>query len=137
MGFTNFQNETSRFSFKTYFISTTNSTYSSNMNAKLTLINKDSTNASSIEKECILQGSETEIKGIYLCEVDGNMTDIKQIELGTDFKFDSDNKVTLVGITPLAKRYINNIQDIGNKFDNLTNSDIYILDNSVYSQYRK
>ena len=139
LGFGNFNNETSRFSFNTYFISTTNITYSRNMNVKLTLIQSDITNASIIEKECTstLQSRETDIKGQYLCEVDGNITDIKQIKVGTDFKFDTENNVTLVGITPLAKMYINNIQDIGNKFDNFFNSDIYILDNCNYLKYGK
>jgi len=135
LGYGNLKNETSRFSFNTYFISTTpNIPYPKKMKIPLTLVKGDSTNASTIEQECTLQGDTTELKGQYLCEVDENINDIKQIKSGKDFKFDTDNNVTLIGVTPLAKMYLNNIQDIGDKFNNITNSNIYILDNSVFSK---
>lgn len=31
--------------------------------------------------------------------------------------------------------YMNNLTEVGNKFDNLTNSTVYILDNSIYNKY--
>jgi len=146
LGLSNFKNETSHFSFKIYFISAApNIFYPEKIYISLTLVIDNSTNIktlkiskafseTSIGTECTLQGEETEVKAEYLCEVDENIAGVKQIKLGTDFKFDGDNKVNLVGITPLAKMYLNNTQDIGDKFNNLNNSNIYILDNSTFSK---
>jgi hypothetical protein len=43
--------------------------------------------------------------------------------------------ITVVGMTPLARMYINNLQDIDDKYDNLENNIVYILDHSIYNKY--
>ena len=45
---------------------------------------------------------------------------------------------TLVGITPLAKMFMNNLEEIGNQFDFLLNSTIYIyiLDHCIADKYQ-
>ena len=47
------------------------------------------------------------------------------------------NKILLVGISPIAKISINDLQKIDNKFNNLLsyNPDIFILDNAIIYRY--
>ena len=40
--------------------------------------------------------------------------------------------VTVIGITPLTRLFMNNIQNMDEKYDLISNSTIYILDNSIY-----
>ena len=135
-GFNNFIMQPSWFSFLIYFISLTNSVYPENLIMPITIINNNSLRIlSNIEGKCTLQGSGTEVKGQYLCEVEADTSNINQIKIGNDFKFDSEDNVTVSGITPIANMYMDNIQDIGNKFANLDNSTIYVLEHSVYKKY--
>ena len=135
-GFNNFIMQPSWFSFLIYFILLTNSVYPENVIISLTIINNNSLRTlSGVEGKCALQGSGTEVKGQYLCEVEADTSNINQIKIGNDFKFDSEDNVTVSGITPIANMYMDNIQDIGNKFANLDNSTIYVLEHSVYKKY--
>ena len=61
---------------------------------------------------------------------------IKQIKFLPKFKF-SQGKVTLAGITPLAKISMNNLEEIDDKYSELlsSNPSIYILDNSTFYGY--
>ena len=43
-------------------------------------------------------------------------------------------KVNPTDITSSANVYMDNLQDIGDKIDYLSNSDIYILDHSIYNK---
>jgi predicted outer membrane lipoprotein len=124
------------FSFLIYFILLTNSVYPENLIIAIIIINNNSLRTlSNIEGKCTLQGSGTEVKGQYLCEVEADTSNINQIKIGNYFKFDSEDNVTVSGITPIANMYMDNIQDIGNKFANLDNSTIYVLEHSVYKKY--
>ena len=85
-----------------------------------TINNNNSLRAlSNVEGKWALQGSDTEVKGQYLCEVEADTNNINQIKIGNDFRFDSEDNVTVSGITPKANMYMDNIQDIRNKFGNL------------------
>ena len=57
----------------------------------------------------------------------------KLSKLQPSFNFVSQDKVLLVGISPIATISIDNIQKINNKFDNLLSSNpvIFILDKSI------
>ena len=135
MGFNKFRKRPSWFSFLIYFLALTNPDFPKKMNIQLSLVNNAVLRVlSDVEGNCTLQGSETEAKGQYLCEVEADTSNLKQIKLKNDFKFDSKDNVTVSGITPLAYMYMDNIQDIEDKFDNLENSTIYVLDHSIYSQ---
>ena len=136
LGFNGYIMKPSWFSFWIYFISLTNSVYPENLIVPLTIINNNSLRTlSDVEGKCTLQGSGTKVKGQYLCEVEADNSNINQIKIGNDFKFGSENNVTVVGITPIANMYMDNIQNIGNKFGDLENSTIYILDHSIYKKY--
>ena len=71
----------------------------------------------------------------YSCDVVANTSNIKQIQIDPTFTFDNQSNVSLVGITPLANMFLNNIQSVGDDFDNLSNATIYILDHSIYNKY--
>jgi len=45
------------------------------------------------------------------------------------------NNITIIGSTPIARMFMNNLQDIDDKYDNLENSFVYILDHSLYNKY--
>ena len=59
---------------------------------------------------------------------------IKQIKVKPDFIFTSQKNVALAGIFPLAKSYMDNLQDIDERINNLflSNPKIYILNNSIF-----
>ena len=57
-----------------------------------------------------------------------------QIKINPTFNFGG-KTANLAGITPLANNYMNNIEEVGEKFDYLSSSDVYILDNSVYNKH--
>ena len=136
VGFDKFIKNPSWFSFFIYFISLINSVFPKNLNIQLTIINNPILKLlSDVEGNCTLQGNDADAKGQYLCQVETDTSNIKQIKLKNDFKFESKDNITVSSMTPLAKIYMDNIQNIGDKYDNLTNSTIYILDHSVYSKY--
>ena len=76
---------------------------------------------------------------LYHCKVQTQNNNIKQIKLQSNynFNFTSQSNVDLEGITPIAKRYINNLEKIDTNVNNLlvSNPHIYILDNSTIHLY--
>ena len=69
----------------------------------------------------------------YLCQLQSPTSNIKGIKSEPDFNFLSQNNVNLIGITPLAKMFMNNIQNIEDKYNLLLNPNqtIFIIDNST------
>ena len=90
---------------------------------------------------CTLDGTNTntDAQSIvnYYCEVKTETGYIKQIRLQPDFNFTRQNNVTIVGMTPFAKMFLNNIQNIDSKYDELlkSNQTIFIIDNSTLIKY--
>ena len=78
------------------------------------------------EANCTRQNSLYDSKYQYLCEVYENTKNIKQIRIEPEFYFVNQNNVTLVGITPFAKQFMNNVQNADDKYDIISNSTIYI-----------
>ena len=74
---------------------------------------------------------------IYYCEVPNNSTDIKQISVEPDFHFDYQDNVTFVGITPFANIYKDNIQNVDDSYDYISDSNIYVLEVSKKIKYNK
>jgi hypothetical protein len=72
----------------------------------------------------------------YLCEVQAPTANIKNIKVNPEFNF-GNGKVSLAGITPLAKMSMNDLKKVGDKYDSLfsSNPSIYILDNSTVDRY--
>ena len=87
--------------------------------------------------EAVCDANEEEIsnKISYSCEIQARIENIKSVEIIKDFKFSSAN--TTVTTTPLAEEYKDKIQEVGQVFDNLINSNIYILNHSQIQEIEK
>ena len=126
------------FFFNIYFIPTKNIIYSNTL--IFPIIITYYTNIRSLKElqgNCTLQETNMDSKYKYLCKVEGDTSNIKQIRILPDFKFISQENITLIGITPFAKMYMDNVQLIGENFNYIDNSTIYLLDNSTYTKYDK
>jgi len=137
LGYSHFQTSSTYFSFNIYFISVLNEIYSKNLRFPISIIyGSRLRNLDDYEGVCSLQDTdqEAESKVQYSCVVQANTTNIKQIKIEPDFNFGSQSNVSLVGITPLANMFMKNLQDVGDNFDKLSNSTIYVLDHSLYNQ---
>lgn len=91
------------------------------------------------EEEIYCNLNETNDKDMtsYFCETKIKETNIRQVKINYEFDFVNQTNVTVISSTPLAKMFMNNLQDIDDKYDNLQNSKIYILDHSFYNKYSK
>ena len=83
---------------------------------------------------CTLRKDGINSNANYLCEIQVDNSNIKNVEI-TNFHFNSEDNITL-SMTPIAKRLINNIQD-SNKFNSLSDAEIYILDHCIMNRYQK
>ena len=91
------------------------------------------------EAECEL--FEPDSKGdmyIYSCEVQVKSSqNIKNIKVYNQFVFSSKNTSISASYSTLLGQYLDNIQELGNKFDNLINSTLYTLEYPKISQGEK
>ena len=65
----------------------------------------------------------------YICEVQAEVKNLKNFKIIEQFEFSS-QKIG-ISISPIAKKYINNIQDVGDQFNYLLDSTLYILAHSM------
>jgi len=88
------------------------------------------------EAECELVESES--KGdmyTYSCQAQVQSTqNITSVKIYNQFVFSSGNNSISASCSPFIEPYLDNIQEIGNKFDNLMNSTLYTLENPKISQ---
>ena len=69
----------------------------------------------------------------YSCEVETTSIQsqsIKEIKIVNQFEFSSVNYTVVASTSPIIEQYLDNIQEVGNKFDFLINSTLYTLENS-------
>ena len=85
------------------------------------------------EAICTLKNIHQSNQNKYLCIVQAETLNIKKIESNLEITFESDDDVVIVGITPFAKMFMDNLQFINNK--DLFETKIYIMDHSTYKQY--
>ena len=137
LGFSNFVMAKKSFTFNTHFIPLTGSLYSKKLIFSGSIIynNNYFRQLEDSNFACTLSKNNAQSSTNYLCEVQVQNKDIKQIKLLTNFMFTSQDKVLLTGITPIAKMSLNNINKIDTKFNNLllSNPPIFILDNCTIS----
>ena len=137
LGFSNFVMAKKSFTFNTHFIPLTGSLYSKKLifSGRIIYNNNYFRQLEDSNFECTLSKNNAQSSTNYLCEVQIQNKDIKQIKLLTNFMFTSQDKVLLTGITPIAKMSLNNINKIDTKFNNLllSNPPIFILDNCTIS----
>ena len=136
MGFNSFKLSSSNISFNILFTQILNDIYSNLMKVPL-IINYNERLRILEEKEieCYLKKTNNTNIASYFCETEIKNSNIKQVKIIPNFNFINQNNISIIGSTPFARMYMNNLQDIDYKYDNLENSMIYILDHSVYNQY--
>ena len=132
-GFSNYEFKSNEISFYIYFISVKNFLFSQKMIFHV-LINNNSylRLLQNYLVECNKVTNDN-IKVKYLCKTEVTNSDIKRIICLKDFNFINQNNVKVIGITPIAQRYIDNLQNIEDK--DLFDYNIYILNNAINNKY--
>ena len=136
LGCSEFQMATSYFTFSIHFIPLLNSLFSNTLTFPLNVIyNTYLRRLEEVNANCNL-GESSESMVNYLCRVQAETANIKQIKFEPNFKFSQGN-VKIAGTTPLATMSMNNLQNIDDKYSKLlaSNPSIYILDNSSFYGY--
>ena len=138
LGFSHFRMVQSFFSFYIYLACIKNIIYSRIFNFPVTITyNKNMRMLKETEGNSTLNNIYNYEKYQYLCEVYADTTNIKPISVNPDFKFLSQDNIEVIGISPIAKMFMNNFQLIDERYDTLSNSTLYLLDNSTYDLYDK
>ena len=131
LGFSDYEVESSFFSFFIYFsaiestITSTSLTFPIDVQYNTALRNLETKNS-----VCTLQNSNLNGKLQYKCEVQTETANIKQITIEPNFNFEGQN-VNLAGTTPVADQYMDNIEK-ANELNYLKDTTVNILDNSKY-----
>ena len=133
-GFNSFKLSSSTISFYVLFTKILNDIYSNLMKAHL-LINYNEGIKEEKEIDCYLKKTNNIKITSYFCETEIKNSNVKQAQINPNFNFVNQNNITVVGSTPFARMFMNNLQYIDDKYDNLENSFVYILDHSVYNKY--
>ena len=143
LGFSQFKVFNTNFTFNIYLTPTKNTLYTKLI--QFPMIITYNRNIRRLLKEtkanCTLDLVKSDIKYKYYCHVDEETNNIKEVKLIPDFYFVPQVNVTLTGISPLAKMFMNNMITLMHQ-DNiygslLENAFVYILDNSKFIRYDK
>ena len=126
IGFSSFKIGSTIITFYIHLASITEELISSLIKVVLSILYNKRIRILEEEIECRLKETNNKDITSYLCEAEIDNSNIKQVKINPNFEFVNQNNVTIVGTSPLAKRYMDNLQDIDDKFDNLQNSTIYI-----------
>ena len=139
LGFSHFNknDNNNSFSFNIYFVRLLNSILSNFLTFPITVTHNSNLrflqNSEEINSTCLLNGDATGTKVQYNCFANATKS-IAKIQIIPKFTFGG-KTANLAGITSLANNYLTNIQDVGDQFNYLSSSDVYILDNSVYNKH--
>ena len=85
---------------------------------------------------CVLKENGINSNAKYLCEIEVDNLNIKNCKLLQNFDFHSKDNINLY-MSPIAKMFINNIQDIKDQFNSFSDVPIYILDHCIKNRYEK
>ena len=137
LGFNSFKLSFSTISFTVIFILILNDIYSNLMKVHL-IINYNERirilEEKELEIDCYLKTNNKKIAS-YFCETGIRNSNIKQVKIIPNFNFVYQNNIKVIGSTPFARMFMNNLQDIEDKYDNLENFFVYILDHSLFNKY--
>ena len=137
LGCSQFQMASSYFTFNIHFIPVANSLISDTLTFVLNIIyNTYLRRLEDVNANCNIDSSSSASMINYLCRVQAETANIKQIKFETNFKFSQGN-VKIAGTSPLGKMSMNNLQNIDDKYSKLlaSNPSIYILDDSSFYGY--
>ena len=87
------------------------------------------------EIECKLKETGNKDIATYSCESELESPNRKNIKIIPNFTFPGRKNANVVGSTPLANMFMDNLQNVDDSYDNLQNSKIYVLDHSLYNKY--
>ncbi len=136
LGFSHFKLFSSYFSFYTYFAPINNTIISKKLNFPIIISYETNMRVlKETEGDCTLNEIITPLNYQYSCEVHEDTSNIKSISVQPDFIFLSQKDIDVIGITPLAKMFMNNLLMCDERFDKISNSTIYLMDDSTYEKY--
>ena len=130
LGFSDYNKFNLSFSFYIYFSILEGNIYSNYLQFPIQITyNTNLRLLQNQEANCTLRGRANQ-KVTYLCEVRTQTQNINNIKIIQEFNFISQKPS--VSISPLARKYINNIQTVGSQLD--INSNLYILRKSLINK---
>ena len=136
LGLSHFEKKPSHFSFFIYFIPIINTIYSKTVNFQVILdFDTNMRILKETEGNCTFEYA-TDFKYQYLCNVYEDTVHIKSMKILPDFKFISQD-IDIIGISPLFKMLMNDLLSYDNRYNVLSNSTVYLMDNSTYEIYNK
>ena len=133
IGFSDFRNFTSYFSFYAYFTPIQNYIYSITINFQIELTYDTNMRIlKEIDATCNLTGILNSFNYKYLCEVYEDTTNLKSIRISGI----SQGNMDKVGTTPIANRLMKNLLLCDEKYDKFNSiNNIYLMNNSTYDRY--
>ena len=131
-GFSHYKLEGNEISLYIYFVSVKNFLFSQTMNFHVIIDSASNLRLLQNTLAFCDKVSNDNIKVKYLCKFKIANTNIKRIECLEDFSF-SQKKVKVISLTPNARKYINNLQNIEDI--DLFAYNIYILNNAINNIY--
>ena len=139
LGFSHYKEYNSSLFFNMYLVPIKNNIYSNNVRFPVMIsYNKSPEELIKSEANCTFIEKVALSNYKYSCEIYEDTTNIKQIKAIPDLLFEPEKKITLIGVSPLAKMFMNDLQLLKNgKYDIISNSNIYILDNTTYAKYNR
>ena len=137
LGFSSFNDFKSYFSFYVHFISIIKYISSKYLSFPVIInYNRNMRTLKQVEADCTLDSITSSENYKYLCIVNEDTTNIKNISVSPEFKFSSPN-INVIGISPFAIIFMDNLQSIDKEIEIYLNKNIYILDNSTLSSDEK
>ena len=142
LGFSQFKINNSSFSFYIYFTPISKIISSKQLTFPVIISRNENNTNNTVQKEsvsnCTLKMSVGKTNYQYFCEIYEDTEDINQIKVIPNFNFIKHENITLVGVSPLAKMFIDNLQLLTYEdTDILFNSTVSILDNSSINENKK
>jgi hypothetical protein len=133
LGFSEFKQKSLTISFKIHFVSINGFVLSPILIFYVEIIsNRILRILENLEAICLRNDNneDDDIKeAIYSCTVQTKISKINQIKIIPDYNFTSQD-VEIVGFSPIAQTFLDNLQDVGEGENNFTKTSIYILDHS-------
>ena len=133
LGFSHFNHNLGLISFYIYFACTSGSFYSEGLKFPVEISSRRLLRElKDYESNCTLIDEQLTDNIAYSCKVKAEVKNLKNLKIIEQFEFSS-QKIK-VSISPLAKKYMNNIQEVGDKFNYLLDSSLFILSHSIITK---
>ena len=131
LGLSHFKREPSYYSFYIYLTAIKDFIYSRTINFRgIIEYNTHMRVLKETEGNCTLQ-NYSKSKYIYYCIDYEDTENVKSIKILPDLKFVEQN-IDIIGVSSIAKTFIDNLLSYDERYDQLNNSTVYLMDNSTY-----